>query len=261
MYYYINLSNKYNSNLTEKINMQLKYPDFWNKKNKNNIKSLILLPISLIYILLSHIRRWLILNPIIFQNSKVISIGNITVGGNGKSQLVKYLAKYLTKNNKSFIIIVKGYNSPIYKNGDKYHIITKKSKASYCGDEAMMLSEYGTVIVTKKIKNIIHIINEINPEYILLDDFNQNPTIKKNLNICVFDKLRNLGNNRIFPAGPLRESMHKAINKIDIIIFMGNQGQIYDQQSSEINNIDKIKLLAQKKISHILMQIYLGKKI
>lgn len=194
--------------------IKLNYPQFW---LQNGIISLLLTPLSWIYILLGYIRA-LIVTPIRLP-AFVICAGNMSVGGSGKTQVTKWLAGKLKENNYNFLIITKAYGAKI--KGAK--IVENTDTAEYVGDESKLLSLYGTVIAAKSLKYALPLIYELKPDIIIFDDGMQNPSFIKDLTILVIDTLRNVGNNRIFPAGPLRINMTNALNQADIITFTGNQ--------------------------------------
>ena len=194
--------------------IKLTYPSFWSKKN---IVSWLLIAFSWIYQLLGSLRK-LLVKPVKLP-CFVICIGNISVGGTGKTQLVAWLAKNLRKKNCNFLIVTKGYNSNL--RGAK--LVEPLDLPSDVGDESKMLSEYGQVLAAKSIKYALPIINDLKPDVVIFDDGMQNPCFFKDLTIVVLDTIRNIGNGRIFPAGPLRESAQSAINRSDIVIMIGNE--------------------------------------
>lgn len=193
--------------------IKLIYPEFWSKKG---IVSFFLLPFSYIYIFLGYLRR-LFTKPIRLP-AYVICVGNATVGGTGKTQVVEYLAKEFSKQNINFLIVTKAYVSKLC--GSK--IVTKNDTALNVGDESILLANSGNVLASKNIKSALHIIEELKPDVIIFDDGMQNPSFIKDLNILVIDANRAIGNSRIFPAGPLREKIECAINKSDIMVMLGN---------------------------------------
>ena len=194
--------------------IKLTYPSFWSKKN---IVSWLLIAFSWIYQLLGSLRK-LLVKPVKLP-CFVICIGNISVGGTGKTQLVAWLAKNLRKKNCNFLIVTKGYNSNL--RGAK--LVEPLDLPSDVGDESKMLSEYGQVLAAKSIKYALPIINDLKPDVVIFDDGMQNPGFFKDLTIVVLDTIRNIGNGRIFPAGPLRKSVQSAINRSDIVIMIGNE--------------------------------------
>ena len=192
--------------------IKLTYPKFWHTKN---IISYLLLPFSAIYWLLGYIRHF-IANPIDFQ-AKVICVGNINVGGSGKTQVVIYLADFLKSQNIKFVIVTKGYGS----NLKKAILVNDKHDAREVGDESLLLINHGTVIAAKKIHYSLDIIKTIKPEIIIVDDGMQNPNFYKDLTILTIDEVRGLGNKFLIPAGPMRQSLASGFQSADIIISIG----------------------------------------
>lgn len=193
--------------------IKLVYPEFW---SKISWQSYLLTPVSWIYQLLGLIRR-LFAKPVKL-NAKVICVGNMSVGGTGKTQIVLHLATELTRQKRNFIIITKGYGSSL--SGAK--IVSKNDKASEVGDESILLSKIATVIAAKNIKSALPLIEQLKPEIIIFDDGMQNPGFIKDVNILVIDSDRATGNGLIFPSGPLREYSEIALHRADMIIMIGN---------------------------------------
>jgi tetraacyldisaccharide 4'-kinase len=207
--------------------INLKYPNFWSKKNW---LSSIMVFFSYIYIFLGFVRIQTTRKVKLPQ--KIICVGNITLGGSGKTQIVAWLAQKLAKQKISFVIVTKAYRSDL----TKVKLVKKTDTAKEVGDESVMLQKYGSVIAAKKINYALPLIHQINPEIVILDDGMQNPVLQKNLQILAIDSLKGVGNNRIFPAGPLRESLKSGFAKSDLIFMVGNN------QSKDINLINSITL-------------------
>lgn len=136
----------------------------------------------------------------------VICIGNILAGGVGKTPIVRSLATRL--------------GAPVVMRGYK-----KGAKTGNIGDEAMMLSRYGILVHTGNRKSNIRLLDaqdENTP--IVMDDGLQNPQIKKDISILVFDKSLGIGNGFVLPAGPMREPMRAARNADAIVIIRAQPG-------------------------------------
>ncbi|MDP4708701.1 MAG: tetraacyldisaccharide 4'-kinase [Rickettsiaceae bacterium] len=226
--------------------IKLIYPKFW---SKNGVLSYLLIPFSWIYIFLGKVRTILV-KPVKID-AKVICVGNMSVGGTGKTQIVLWLAKRLAQRKANFLVVTKGYGSSL--RGAK--LVEKTDLASEVGDESVLLSTYAPVLAAKNIKAALPIIAKLKPEIVIFDDGLQNPGFIKDLNILVIDANRAVGNRNIFPSGPLRESTKSALDKSDIIVMVGND---LCQDFTLINNIiandkplfkAKIKLKAQLDLS------------
>ena len=192
----------------------IKQPKFWT--NKNFISN-ILLPVSIIFLLLSKIRN--LLQKKLKSKLFVICIGNITIGGTGKTPTVMFFAEQIKKLDFKPIILSKGYGGKL--TGPK-KVITKH-KTFDVGDEAVMHSLYNETWISKKRSKAIRMIEKqsSNRSLILMDDGLQNNSIYQDLKICIFDGSMGLGNSRILPSGPLRESLISGLKKTNIAIIIG----------------------------------------
>lgn len=224
--------------------IKLFYPKFWQKRN---IIAHILFPLSLIYQFLGFLRR-ILARPITLP-TEVICVGNCSIGGTGKTQIVMYLAKLFKSKNINFVIVTKAYGS----NLKDATIVQKEHPALEVGDESVILAKYGTVIATKNIKQIKNLIYELKPNIIIVDDFLQNPHFHKDFTIVSVDSTRLFGNGFLIPSGPLREYPNKALNLADLIFLIGNnynetpnsltsyKNKLIQAQMIASNNIDKTK--------------------
>ena len=194
--------------------IKLLYPKFW---SKNGLLPILLTPFSWIYQLLTLLRK-LVARPVRL-NAKVICIGNISVGGTGKTQIVELLAKHYKQQNKNILIVTKGYGSSL----KTAKLVKETDSASEVGDESILLSEFAPVIAARKIKYALPLIKELKPEIIIFDDGLQNPNFLKDCKIVVIDNERAIGNSRIFPSGPLRENTNSAISNCDAVIMIGDK--------------------------------------
>lgn len=159
----------------------------------------------------------------------VISIGNITTGGTGKTPVTMALAEHLStieqfkvailsrgygKTSKENVTVVRDYNKIIADN------------ASYCGDEPyMMAKKLNNVLIlsgSKRAGLAKFAIENYNANILILDDGFQHMALNRDLNILVYDEENEFGNNRLLPAGPLREPL-QALERADIIISV-NKG-------------------------------------
>jgi len=186
-----------------------------------NLKGLILLPVfyslSLVWLLFHHLR-------IRFGRYEkmpipVVCVGNITLGGAGKTPTVIFLANYLKNNNINVHVVSRGYGG---KFKDTVFVNRKSHNASYVGDEPLLISRYAKIWVSRKKKEGIFSAYEAGAELVLLDDGHQNFSIEKNISILVFDAELSLKNERIFPMGNLRESPSSAITRADFLICIGS---------------------------------------
>ena len=190
--------------------MKLYKPNFW---KETNLVSILLFPISLIVKLIVLMRKTFI-KELEFE-IPVICVGNIYLGGTGKTPLSINLGKELSILNKNPVIIRKYY---------KHH-----------EDEYSLIRENFKHLITKKDrKNAIKNAVQNGFDTVILDDGFQDYKIKKNLNIVCFNN-QLLGNGMLIPAGPLRESVD-SLKSAHIIIINGDQNIEFERKLLEINN-------------------------
>lgn len=176
-------------------------------------------------------------------NFKVVSIGNISVGGTGKSVLVQYLVKKCCLNKKCAIVL-RGYKSLAEKTGKSFVVVEKKLKdtqAVFFGDEAVMLSRnlsVPVVVGNNRVRSCDLLKDEI--DLVFLDDAYQNLSIKKDFEILLLDARHPFENGYCLPAGKLRE---KDCSRADCIILTHTE-------SLDFDNIEKIKKQLYFKTQH-----------
>ena len=179
--------------------MKINKPYFWDFK-KPNILSYLLLPLTILVIFnnfLLNLKRKKNLKDI-----KTICIGNIYVGGTGKTPLAIKLSQILKKLNYKNAVIKKFYKDQ----NDEQKLIKNKTKL-YCFKKR-------NIALDQAIKDEMDIV--------LFDDGLQDPSIGYDLKFVCFNNLKGIGNGFIIPAGPLREKIN-SINKYDAIFINGNK--------------------------------------
>ncbi len=165
----------------------------------------LLYPIALLYYLIGRVVYLFRKIGAYRSRRPIICVGNILAGGVGKTPIVRQIATFL-----SAPVVMRGY---------------KKTAQTYgAGDEALMLSRDGLQVHTGDRKSNIVLLNKQLSESgpIVMDDGFQNPSIKKDLSILVFDEGLGYGNGFLLPAGPLREPK-RAARRADAIIVIRNK--------------------------------------
>jgi tetraacyldisaccharide 4'-kinase len=192
----------------------------WYKKNYFYI---LLLPFSCIYFIIIHIRLYLYKSNILVDykpNKPVVVVGNITVGGTGKTPLVIYLAKLLIRNGIRPGIISRGYGR---KSGDIVTIVNSNLEnisIDDIGDEIYLLVKNLSVpiVIADNRAKAAEVLSKQDIDIILSDDGLQHYALRSDLEILVIDGDRMLGNGMLLPAGPLREPDVK-ISAVDFVII------------------------------------------
>ena len=195
--------------------MKITKPNFWQKPR--SFMSIILFPITFIVLIIIFIKKKI--HKEIKFNIPVLCIGNIYIGGTGKTPLSIFLAKEL-KNLKIKPVIIKKF----YKNHEDEHLLIKKKNIPLISnvrrDKAILLAE-----------------NEFN--LAILDDGFQDYKIVKNMSIICFHHKQLIGNGYVFPSGPLRESIN-SINRAQIAIINGDKNIKFESKLLKINSNIKI---------------------
>ncbi|MEE4358303.1 MAG: tetraacyldisaccharide 4'-kinase [Desulfococcaceae bacterium] len=152
----------------------------------------------------------------------VISVGNITAGGTGKTPMTLYLARLLQKSGYSVCILSRGYGGTSSKKGG----IVSDGKVlcmtvGEVGDEPFMmarqLKNIPVVIGRNRYAAGMSAIEKFRPDIILLDDAYQHLKIRRNLNLLLSDCKKPFGNGHVLPRGPLREAL-SALKRADAFI-------------------------------------------
>ncbi len=186
----------------------------------NDGLKILLLPFALLYGLITCIRNrlydWHFLKETKFD-THTIGVGNLAVGGAGKTPLVAYLIALLQNENFSVATLSRGYK----RKTKGYVLATNESNANDIGDEPLIYKSKFNVEVAvdgnrvRGVENLLKL--QPQPSVVLLDDVFQHRAIKCGLNIVVSDYSNLFFNDQLLPAGTLRE--HKSgIERADIII-------------------------------------------
>ena len=156
----------------------------------------------------------------------VIVVGNITVGGTGKTPLIMFLAQALEKRGRRVGIVSRGYGART--NRYPYKVMASDS-ADIVGDEPLMLAQsldVPVVIDPDRLSAIKHLL-ETNAEVdvILSDDGMQHYRMPRDMEILVVDGRRELGNEQLLPAGPLREPLDR-LKTVDFCLVNGGNKEL-----------------------------------
>ena len=190
----------------------LNKPRFWDKKI--GFFAIILFPLSLLYLLIFFLKKKITKSKTF--NIPIVCIGNIYVGGTGKTPTAIHLAKEISSKGVKTAIVRKYYQD----HKDEHDLI----KESF---ENLILSR-------NRIEGIIEA-EKMDCDIAILDDGFQDYSIKKNLNIICFNQEQLVGNGLVIHSGPLRESLNTLTNA-DILIINGKKDEIFEKKIKEINN-------------------------
>ncbi|RUR42599.1 tetraacyldisaccharide 4'-kinase [Vreelandella populi] len=153
----------------------------------------------------------------------VIVVGNITLGGTGKSPLVAWLGRWLATQGWSPGIVTRGYGGK----AEHYPLHVKaNTDPSQSGDEPVMLAQQTglPVVADPKRSRGVQALIDAGCNIILSDDGLQHLALERDIELVVIDGARGLGNQRCLPAGPLRESARR-LESVDAVIVNGEPRQ------------------------------------
>lgn len=186
--------------------MRLNKPQFWDEKR--GLLSSILLPLSLLIQIIIKIKKKF--TKTLEFKIPVICVGNIYVGGTGKTPLTIFINEELTQRGKKTVIIKKFYKEQL--------------------DEQNLIRNYSKNLILDKSRNIaLTEAEKKNYDIAILDDGYQDYSIKKNLNIICFNSRQLVGNGYTFPSGPLREKL-SSITKNSIILINGEKNPEFEKK-------------------------------
>ena len=191
--------------------MRINKPKFWDQKI--SLVSLILLPFTILVKLIILLRKRLIKGEKF--NIPVICIGNIYLGGTGKTPTAILIANELVKIGKKPSIVRKYYSDQ----EDEYNLIKKHYKS-----------------LSVNLKRSTAILDAENKSYdsVILDDGFQDYKIQKDLNIICFNQNQLIGNGMVIPSGPLRESLD-ALKDAQVVIINGSKSLEFEQKILRYN--------------------------
>ena len=191
--------------------MKLKKPKFWDY-DKPNFLALLLWPLSIIYKVIFNLSNK---KKIKINSIKTICIGNIYIGGTGKTSLAIKIKQILDQKNIRACFIKKQYADQI--------------------DEVKLLQNYGKIFVNKKRIEALKQAASENYEVAIFDDGLQDNSIEFDLIFVCFNKLNWIGNGLVIPAGPLREDINN-LKLYNHVFLNGNE----EKTEIEKNFIKKI---------------------
>ncbi len=204
---------------------------------------LILLPLSWIYRLILAIRSALYQSGA-FRTYKapapVIIVGNITAGGTGKTPTVLWLVQQLAARGYNPGIVSRGYGGS--KSGTSMRV-DADSDPAVVGDEPVLLARRAQVplaVDADRVRAATMLVDD-GVDVIVADDGLQHRRLERDYEICVVDGTRGLGNRRLLPAGPLRESPRR-LDQVDRVLVNGGVGDTaayrFDLVASEACRLD-----------------------
>ncbi len=153
-------------------------------------------------------------------NIPVICVGNITIGGAGKTPTAIAIAKAYKSQGLSPVFLSRGYGS---SNKEPIMVDPKIHHAKDVGDEPLLLAQYAPCFVCTNRATAAQAIEQWGEaDVIIMDDGMQNPKLHKDFTLLVMDGNFAMGNGHIIPAGPLRESLSDGLKRTQAVLIIGD---------------------------------------
>jgi tetraacyldisaccharide 4'-kinase len=145
----------------------------------------------------------------------VVCIGNLTVGGAGKTPLALALGQFLKAFGEEPVFLSRGYGGRL---AGPLAVEATRHRAEDVGDEPLLLARVAPTIVARDRVEGANAAMALGASVVVMDDGFQNPSLQKDLSILVIDAGRGVGNGRVIPAGPLRAPIAAQIARADALV-------------------------------------------
>ncbi len=200
----------------------------------------VLLPLSGLYWLVITLRKAAYRYGLFTTNCAtvpVVVVGNITAGGTGKTPVCIWLAEAFQARGFKPGIVSRGYGG---SKGNASMRVDPESDASVVGDEPVLIAKRTgcPVVVDANRARAVQMLVDDGADLIIADDGLQHYSLKRSVEVCVIDGSRGLGNRRLIPAGPLRETIGR-LAEVDTVLINGQLKQpTHELSASELNGIE-----------------------
>jgi len=200
----------------------------WLNACYSNSSSLLLLaPLSWLFSLISAVRRMILQR--LYQGKcfsvPVAVVGNISVGGSGKTPLIIALVNALNKRGYTAGVVSRGYGGA----ANAYPLlVTSETPVDQSGDEPLLIARLcgcPVVVDPNRVRAVEFLLHETSCDIVLSDDGLQHYRLHRDIEIAVVDAARGLGNGRMLPSGPLRESPSR-LSQVDFVVLNGSGADI-----------------------------------
>ena len=197
----------------------MKPPSFW-YSDERGFAAVLLQPLSW---LMTGVARWRRRRVQPQQvEIPVICIGNVTLGGAGKTPLALALGKHFLQQGRAVHFLTRGYGG---RARGPLRIDPQHHDAALVGDEALELADVAPCWLSRDRLAGARAAASDGAELLILDDGLQNPYLRYDLSVLVVDGARGLGNGCVLPAGPLREPWADASARADLVVVMKGESR------------------------------------
>lgn len=182
----------------------------------------------------------------------VFCVGNFTVGGAGKTPTAVALYEILTALGRNPHFVSRGYGGSV---AGPHRVDPVHDTASGVGDEPLLLAQHGPAWISRERFLGAETARNAGADAIILDDGLQNPSVIKDCSFAVIDSRYGIGNGRVMPAGPMRETLLSGLEKVRAIILIG------DETPAFITNLPASVPVLRARIEPINGSEFAGKKV
>jgi tetraacyldisaccharide 4'-kinase len=195
----------------------MRAPEFWNSRSGSPTGYAALLsPLGALYARIVRFRRARA-DPF-RPNACILCVGNLTVGGSGKTPIAIALGRLLTARGKKIVFLTRGYGGRLR---GPVQVNPARHSADDIGDEALLLVTQGTTIVARNRAAGARLADSMRADAVIMDDGFQNFQIAKDVSLIVIDAEMGFGNGLCLPAGPLREPAASGLARADAVVLVG----------------------------------------
>lgn len=194
----------------------MREPAFWWQTDAQGGR--LLAPLAGVY---GAVAAWRLQSPGQKAGVPVICLGNLTVGGGGKTPAALTVVRLLLAERKRPFFLTRGYGGRL---PGPIRVDSNIHRAADVGDEPLLLAELAPTIVARDRVAGARAARIGGANVIVMDDGFQNPKLAKDLAILVVDGRRGIGNGRIVPAGPLRAPLETQVTRAQAVIVVGPAG-------------------------------------
>lgn len=193
-------------------------PDFWDRQDVSaRFAATALAPLGWVY---GGVTKWKSQRSRPYRSrAKVICVGNLTVGGSGKTPVAVALVRILQGLGFRPTVLARGYGGrfpgPAFVDANLH-------TAADVGDEPLLLARTAPVVVSRDRRAGATLADTNGADAIVMDDGHQNFSLAKDLSIVVVDSEYGFGNGCVLPAGPLREPPAEGLARADAVVLVGD---------------------------------------